>query len=327
MMEKKKINNVKLGIFVTAGVLFLIVMLYMIGRDQNLFNANITLRARFSNAVGLVPGNNIRYAGIQVGTVKKVKLLNDTIVEVMMLVDKKYKPHIHKNALVNIGTEGLIGNKIVNIIPGKGIAPEVDDGDLLGAKKSVSTDDILETLSISNRNIAVISENLKVTVEKINGSTALWELLNDASLPRNIRASAENIRLATDKANLFVADLHAVIGDVKQGKGSLGQILKDTALASELGAALEKIKEVGLQADLLAADLRSLTKDIDANVNSGKGPVSMLLKDSTSANKISSSLRHIEQGTAAFNENMEALKHNFLFRGYFRKKAKEARTK
>jgi phospholipid/cholesterol/gamma-HCH transport system substrate-binding protein len=299
----------------------------MIGRDQNLFNANITLRARFSNAVGLVPGNNIRYAGIQVGTVKKVKLLNDTIVEVMMLVDKKYKPHIHKNALVNIGTEGLIGNKIVNIIPGKGIAPEVDDGDLLGAKKSVSTDDILETLSISNRNIAVISENLKVTVEKINGSTALWELLNDASLPRNIRASAENIRLATDKANLFVADLHAVIGDVKQGKGSLGQILKDTALASELGAALEKIKEVGLQADLLAADLRSLTKDIDANVNSGKGPVSMLLKDSTSANKISSSLRHIEQGTAAFNENMEALKHNFLFRGYFRKKAKEARTK
>lgn len=324
-MEKRKLNNAKLGIFVTAGVLFLIIMLYMIGRDQNLFNANITLLARFNNASGLVPGNNIRYAGIQVGTVKKVKLLNDTIVEVVMLVDKKYKTHIHRNALVTIGTEGLIGNKIVNILPGKGNGPEVEDGDLLSAKRTVSTDDMLETLSISNRNIAVVSENLKVTVEKINGSTALWELLNDASLPNNIRSSAENIRQATDKAHLFVSDLQSIVGDVKEGKGSLGKVLKDTSFAFELGTALEKIREVSVQADLLATDLRSLTQNVGRDINYGKGPVNMLLKDTASAERISSSLRHIEQGTAAFNENMEALKHNLLFRGYFRKKSKESK--
>ena len=126
-MINKKINTIKLGAFITAGLLFLIVMLYMIGRDQNLFNANITLRARFSNANGLVPGNNVRYAGIQVGTVKKVKLINDTVIEVVMLIDQKYKPNIHRNSLAAIRTEGFIGNKIVNIMPGNGNAAEVED--------------------------------------------------------------------------------------------------------------------------------------------------------------------------------------------------------
>lgn len=318
-------NNIKLGIFVTAGMFFLIVMLYMIGRDQNLFNANITLRARFSNAAGLLPGNNIRYAGIQVGTVKKVKLMNDTIVEVVMLVDKKYKSHIHKNAIVSIGTEGLIGNKIVNILAGKGPSAEVDDGDLLASRKIVSTDDMLETLSISNRNIAYISENLKVTVEKINNSDALWNILSDPSLPGDIRSSAQNIRQATEKANSFVGDLNSIVSDVKEGKGSLGQVLTDTSFAVELSAALEKIREVGVQADLLAGDLRSLTQSVNKDINTGKGPVNMLLKDTSTASRISASLQHIEKGTAAFNDNMEALKHNILFRGYFRKKEKEAR--
>lgn len=90
-MVKKTINNLKLGIFVLAGLLVVIISLYMIGRDTNLFGKNYTLRAHFENVQGLTPGNNIRYSGIQVGTVKKVKILNDTLIEVTMLIDLKMK--------------------------------------------------------------------------------------------------------------------------------------------------------------------------------------------------------------------------------------------
>lgn len=322
-MTNQKINNVKLGLFVSAGLLFLIIMLYMIGRDQNLFSRNLTLRARFANAAGLVAGNNVRYAGIQVGTVKKVKLVNDTTIEVVMLIEQKYQENIHKDALASIGTEGLIGNRIVSILPGKSGGPTVSDGDLIGTRKIVSTEEMMETLAVSNRNIADITAQLKSTVERINNSTALWALLNDESLPRDLAASARNIREATGKANRFVMDLQEIVEGVKEGKGSLGAIITDTALAVELGKALQQFQAVGEEANRLGAELRAVTGKVQSGIDSGKGPVNAMLNDTGMVQKINASLQHIQEGTASFNQNMEALKHNFLFRGYFRKLEKQ----
>ncbi len=322
-MKNKTLNNVKLGLFVVAGLLFLIIMLYMIGRDQNLFSKNILLRARFANASGLVAGNNVRYAGIQVGTVSKVKLINDSVVEVEMLVDQQYQENIHKDALATISTEGLIGNRIVGIMPGKGGAPVVEDGDLIAVKKVVTTDELLETLALSNRNIVSITENLKQTAARINNSTALWKLLSDESLPGNLKQAALNIRQATGKANSFVSELDLLVHDVKAGKGSLGALVADTALAVELNKALVGFQEVGESANQLGATLNQLGLQVNREVDSGKGPVHAMLKDSVLVNQISASLQNIQNGTAAFNANMEALKHNFLFRGYFRKLEKQ----
>jgi phospholipid/cholesterol/gamma-HCH transport system substrate-binding protein len=322
-MANKTINNLKLGLFVIAGIVFMIVMLYMIGKDQNLFGRNIELKARFSNAQSLVKGNNVKYAGIQVGTVKTVKLINDSTVEVVMLIEEKIKSMISKNAVVSIGTEGFIGNKIVSIIPGNGHAEPVEDGDMLTSKKIISTDDMLETLSVSNKNISVISEELKSTIQRLNNSKALWQLLNDNALPANLRKAAININLATVKANNTVNDLHDMIADVKEGKGSLGKVLTDTSFALQLSDALEKLKRVGDNATRLSDEINTVVTGIKDDVNNGKGPVNALLKDSAIVIKLNNSLYNIEQGTAAFNENMEALKHNFLFRGYFRKQEKQ----
>jgi phospholipid/cholesterol/gamma-HCH transport system substrate-binding protein len=84
---KQTSNNIKLGVFVLAGLLFLILLLYMIGRNRNLFGRNYVLKARFENVQGLIPGNNVRFAGIQAGTVKKIQILNDTMIEVTMFID------------------------------------------------------------------------------------------------------------------------------------------------------------------------------------------------------------------------------------------------
>jgi phospholipid/cholesterol/gamma-HCH transport system substrate-binding protein len=330
-MANKTTNNIKLGLFVVAGLLFLIVMLYMIGKDQNLFSRNIELKARFSNVQGLVKGNNVKYAGIQVGTVKNVKLINDTTVEIIMLIDEKLRSNIRKNAIASIGTEGVIGNKIVNILPGSGHAAPIDDGDLLAAKKVISTDDMLETLSASNKNIAIISEELKSTIQRINQSKAMWELLNDDDLPINLKKAAININQATAKANNSVNDFHDLLADVKMGKGSLGKILTDTSFAIQMADALEKLKQVGDNANKLSGEIDEMVKGINTDVNEGKGAVNALLKDSAIVIKLNKSLDNIEKGTTTFNQNMEALKHNFLFSGYFKKlekqKEKEAKKK
>lgn len=322
-MAKKITNNVKLGVFVLAGLVIMIFALYMIGKDTNMFGSNYTLKVRFENVHGLTSGNNVRYAGIQVGTVKKVMILSDTLIEVSMLIDTKMEKYIHKTAIVSMSTDGLMGNRILNITPAKDGSALAEDGDLLITKKSVSTDDMMETLDKTNRNIADVSEGLKIMVSRINNSSALWKLLDETTLPDNLRASAVSIRQATARADNMVNDLHSIINDVKNGKGSLGAILTDTSIAQNLNQAMVKIQQVGDHADELANELTKLAEGLKQDINSGKGPAHAILKDSALVTKLNNSISNIEKGTAAFNQNMEALKHNFLLRGYFKKLEKK----
>lgn len=322
-MAKRVVNNLKLGVFVMAGLLLLIFSLYMIGRDANLFGSNFTLKARFENVQGLTSGNNIRYAGIQVGTVKKVKILSDTLIEVTLLIAERMRPFIHKNDIVSIGTDGLMGNKLLNITPAKDNSPLVQEDDILVTKRSASTEEMMETLNKTNLNLVVISEDIKSTVRRIRNSNAFWQILDEPTLPANLKRSMANITKATIEADDLLADLHGIINDVKGGKGSLGAILTDTTIASNLNEAVTKIQKVGDNANQLADELVTLTRHVQQDVNSGKGTVNALLKDSSLVTKLNNSLSNIEQGTAAFSENMEALKHNFLLRGYFRRLEKQ----
>ncbi len=326
-MAKKAVNNVKLGVFVLAGLLVMIISLYMIGRDTNLFGKNYTLRARFENVQGLQSGNNIRYSGIQVGTVKKVKFLNDTLIEVTMLIDLKMKKYIHRNDLVTMSTDGLMGNRILNITPSKDGSPLAEDGDLLVTKKGISTDDILVTLDKTTRNFAEISEELKTAVTRINESKGIWQLLDDTELPASLRASVVNIRKATSQAGNMVNDLQSMITDIRNGKGSLGAILKDTSISYNLNEAALKIQQVGDHATQLADELTKITTGIQQDISTGKGPANAILKDSALVMRLANSLSNLEKGTDAFNQNMEALKHNFLLRGYFRRLEKKQREK
>jgi phospholipid/cholesterol/gamma-HCH transport system substrate-binding protein len=329
-MAKQTINNTKLGIFIIAALFLLILSLYMIGKDSNLFSRTYVLKARFEHVQGLTPGNNIRYAGIQVGTVKKVAIINDTAIEVTMFIEEDMKQFIRVNDVVSISTDGLMGNKLMQITPSKDGSAFAVDGDFLRTKKLISTDEMLELLNRTNQNVAVISEDLKNTVQRINNSSALWEVLDNKALPKNILASVNNIRSATVKADLMVKDLQTIIADVKQGKGSLGKIITDTAIAYNLNEAIEKIKLVGNNADSLATDLHKFTLSVKNDVNNGNGTIHSLLRDSLLVQKLNNSLQNIEKGTDGFNQNMEALKTNFLFRGYFRrleKQGKEAEKK
>lgn len=322
-MANKAINNVKLGGFVLAGLIFLVLLLYMIGKNQNLFGSTYLLKARFENIQGLVPGNNVRYAGIQTGTVKKINVLNDTTIEVTMVIEKDMQHIIKKNAVVSIGTEGFVGNKVVNILPARQPAAAAEEGDVLFSKRSVSTDELLQTLSTTTSDISVIAAELKTTVQRINSSSGLWGLLNDKNIPMDIRKSVANIRAATEKANIITGSFQTIAADIQNGKGSVGTLLKDSSFAVHLDEAVLKIKAVGSQADSLVKQVNNLVAGISNDKDNGNGTLHALLKDSALVIKLNASLSNIQKGTDGFNQNMEALKHNFLFRGYFKKLEKQ----
>lgn len=326
-MDKNTPKNIRLGIFVVAGIFFLILMLYMIGKNENLFGAKITLKTHFQNAQGLLPGNNIRYAGIEVGTVRSVSIINDTTIEVVMLIKENMRQYIRKNAIASVGTDGLMGNKLVNISPAEGPAPFVQEGDVLPSKRPLDTDAMLRVLSDTNDDIAVIAGDLKKSIQRINNSTALWSLLSDESVPENLRHAMVEVRNASAGVNNMVSDLQMVVDHVQHGKGALGTVLYDTVFSRNLSEALTKVRSIGKQADTLSNQISALAASIHQSVEAGEGPVNALLNDKEITIKLTNSLDNIEKGTESFQQNMEALKSNFLFRGYFRKQERQQRQK
>lgn len=315
-------NNTRLGIFVLAGLVALIMAFYMIGKNNNLFGSSFELHTRFPNLNGLIVGNNVLFAGIQGGTVKNIRLISDTAIEVTMTIDDKVRTFIHKNALAAIGTDGLMGNKVINISAGKGASPLVENGDMLGTLKTVNTDEMLQTLSATNKNIAVISAELKETAIRINQS-AVWSVLNDKNIGYSLKTSLRNIGKATSNANQITLAINNMVSQARSGKGSIGVLLADTIAGNNLKDAIAKIKTAGNNADQMTANLNTLVLKINKDLTNGKGSLNALLKDSVLAANLKKSMDNIQKGTDAFSQDMEALKHNFLFSGYFKKLERE----
>jgi phospholipid/cholesterol/gamma-HCH transport system substrate-binding protein len=328
-MANKAGQNITLGLFVITGMLVLVVALYLVGKNQSMFGSTFHLRARFSNVNGLMAGNNIRYSGIQAGTVNKITVIDDSTIEVDLLIMDEMKPFIKDNAYAGIGNEGLMGNKVINITPSGYPGKEVTNGALLITKVAPYTEEMMATLSNTNNNVEAISGNLVYTVNRINQSKALWRILDDTTLSDGLRVSMNNLRLATENINRLSLALAQTITDARSGKGAAGAILADDSVAENLRQSIENISKASKESVSVLARLDSIAAMTSASLDHGNGLANSLLKDPAMVTQVNASLENIEKGTASFQQSMEALKHNFLVRGYFRKeekrKKKEAR--
>lgn len=320
-MKSKAIDNVKLGLFVSAGILFLIFSLYMIGRNKNLFGSTFKVSANFRNVNGLTAGNNVRFSGIDVGTVEHIEIMSDTLVRVSMVLEKKVKKFIKKNAIASVGTDGLIGNKLININSQNAASPPVEEGDVLVSLRPIESDEMLRTLNITNENMAGISTDLKKITQKINNSNGLWRLLSDTTVVRDVKEAGKNLKNAGGKISQVADEAAELMNNVQHGKGLAGAVLSDSTLSKKLKIAVANIEEVSNRSVQLTTNLNDILKQ----VKYGKGTAGVLVSDTAMERKLRMSIIHIEQGTQRFNENMEALKHNFLFKGYFKKLEKEAK--
>jgi len=318
-MKSNTTNNVKLGLFVLASLFFLILLLYLIGKNSNMFGSNYILKAWFENVQGLKAGNNIRYAGIDIGTVKSVYIINDTTMEVKMIIDNKAKNIIKKNSLVYIGTDGLVGNKVVNIFSVKEDAPFAVENDILPSKKAIDTDDMMRTLSKTNIQISKIAEDFSLTINKLNNSQGLWKLLNDPTIADNISNASFQLKKSAYKINEIANQINDITNEIKNGNGTLSKLINDENLADSLNLAINNFKNAAHEITAAGKEINNSVALISKEVNEGKGSIHAILKDTSVTILLEQSMKNIETGTKGFSDNMEALKHNFLFRGYFRK--------
>ena len=317
-MDKETSHRIRLGIFIISGLILLIVGLYLIGSNRNIFGRNITLYTTFYNISGLQVGNNVRFSGIDVGTVKKLEIVNDTTVKVTMQMDENLTRFIRINSVASIGTDGLMGNKLINIDPGTQDAQQIADGTTIPSSKGVDTEQMLRTLNQTNQNVSMISEDLRILTGNINKSRGtLYTVLMDTTLAYSLKHTLTNIEVISSNLGNFTSELSAVVKGVQDGQGTLGGLLNDSSsISKSFKNSLVQIEESSKNLNSITLELKT-AKD---KINSGQGPAGVLANDQVAAEHLKRTLANLDSSSANFNENMKALQGNFLFRKYFRKK-------
>ena len=187
--------KVRLGLFVAAGIIIFAMAIFLIGRQKNLFNPTFTLSTTFRNVSGMQVGNNIRFSGINIGTVDNMKIINDSTVQVDMIIQKSVQPFIKIDCEVAIGSEGLIGDRILVITQGSADAPSAKNGELLPSVEPVEMDAIMQSLSVTAVNAEVITDQLAEIMVNINqGEGTLGRLIQDTTIAENINKTIINLK-------------------------------------------------------------------------------------------------------------------------------------
>lgn len=311
-MEKTTAQKIQLGIFVLIGLLLFIATVYFIGKKQNIFGKNTEIKAVFNNVNGLQLGNSVRYSGINVGTVTAIEMSNDTVIQVTMDIDDKIISYINKDAVATITSDGLVGNKIISILPGKGNAPSVKEGDTLKSLNRLNTDNMLKTLSVTNENTAKITSNLvKITEEITDGKGTVGMLINDAEMAGDLKEITRGLKESAASLNQLVASLNR--------KDNIIGVINDEKTANSIKQIVKNLENSSLKIDEAIKNLNTTI----TNAKDGKGAINYLSNDPKLVQKIDSTMTNIQEASIKLNENMEAMRHNFLFKGYFKKQEKE----
>ena len=322
-MKSSSGSYIKLGVFVTAGTLFLIMSLYLIGNKRNIFGNTIRISASFYNVNGLMAGNNVRYAGIDIGTVDEIVIENDSSVTVYMIIQKGLSKHVKQNAMAGIGTDGLMGNKLVNINPGTGPAPPISEGDLLLSLRPIENDEMVRTLNTTNENLAAITDDLRRFTSRLNRDKGLLKLLEDSMSAMYIEEAIESFKMAAENTEAMTYNLRVISQKLNSGSGLAAMLLNDTVTANNLKYTMQDMRIVADTLTQVTSNLNSFTETL----NDSDGLLYTLSSDSALANDFRQTVANVRVSTELLNEDLKALQKSMLMKKYFKEKEKEERKK
>ncbi|MGV8915351.1 MAG: MlaD family protein [Kaistella sp.] len=320
-MGKSNSKKISVGIFVIVGTILLVTALYLVGKRQHLFSKNVQLYSVFSDVSGLQLGNNVRYSGVNVGVVSKIEMTGEGKITVEMAVDEGAARFIKKDAVATIASDGLVGSMVVNIVPGDNkTAKPVETGDQISVKIKISVDEILETFSKTNESAALITSDLaKITHQVVNGKGALGAILSDQSLENDLRRSIAGLKRTAEGSNQAMAQVNAMISKINYDQSAASVLLSDPKTRVQ-------IQNVFTNLEKSSRDINKASKSLDdyvIEIKTGKGSLNYIAQDEGLVKNIDSTVVNVKEATDKLNQNMEALKHNFLFRGYFRRLEKQ----
>lgn len=263
-MNKESGFQWKLGMFVIIGLVLFVSALYFVGKQKNLFGSTFHLRSNFKSVSGLEVGNNVRFSGINIGTVSEIELVTDSSVVVKLLIKDEVRKFIKSDAVASIGSDGLMGDKVLTIYAGTNSNQIVKDNDVIASRKAIDMEDVMSS-----------------------------------------------VKTSVDNAGIITAELAKFSSNMNSGNGMVSKLMTDKEFANSITNTLANL-------ETSSNEFASFT----TKMNNGNGALSKLVTDKKMGKMVDSTMKNIQETTKGFTEITEAAKHNFLLRGYFKKKEK-----
>jgi len=288
-MRKDTSNKIKLGIFISIGMMVFIIGIYFLGQGQQLFRSTFRISGVFKDVAGLQPGNNVRLSGINVGTVDNIIIVSDSSVRVDILIAESVRKFIMKDAVASIGSEGLMGNKTIVLYPGTGGKTGIENNDIVQTITPPGVDDFMVSLKTTIDNTTNITNDLsKITGNIQSGKGTIGRLLMDQSMIRNFDSTVVNLKEGSAGFKVLMDKA----GDIDQILTSLKTTIDNTAS--------------------ITSNLSMITDSI----HSGKGTIGMLLVDSTMRHNFDSTVVNLKESSAGFKALLEKAKSSWLLWGF-----------
>ncbi|MDI5897541.1 MlaD family protein [Flavobacterium yafengii] len=235
-MNKESGYQWKLGMFVIIGLVLFVATIYFVGKQKNLFGATFELNSKFNSVNGLEVGNNVRFSGINIGTVEEIEFLTDTSVVIKLVIKEEVRKYIKKDAIASINSDGLMGDKVLTISSGKSSNIIVEDNDNIASKQAIEMDDLMVSVKKSVDNAGVITAQLaQFSYSMNNGNGALSKLVSDEEFGNSIKKMVANLENSSNEFKKFTVKMN-------DGKGALSKLVSDEKMGRMIDSTLTNIK-------------------------------------------------------------------------------------
>ncbi|PVX46446.1 phospholipid/cholesterol/gamma-HCH transport system substrate-binding protein [Flavobacterium sp. 103] len=319
MNESSSKRPLYVGLFIFIGMIFLFGGILMVGNLHETFKKKMQLVSLFDEVNGLQTGANVWLSGVKIGKVRSIRISKSRNVWVTLDIENTAQQFIVKDAKTKIGTDGLIGNKVVIIYGGTENTQSVNDGDTLQVGSTYSTENMMNTLQKNNENLLAITTDFKKISHKLTTNEGtVGKLLNDNVLYDNINSVALSLNNASAKADKLIVSLNEYTAKLNR-KGSLANdLVTDTIVFNSIKKSVSELEKMTKTANVFMENL----KDASSNPNSAIG---VLLHDEESGANLKKTIENLESSSEKLDEDLKAAQSSFLLRGYFKDKEKEAK--
>ena len=274
-------SKLKVGAVVSAALLVVLITVIFAGSLENLFSTSITVFAQIRDVRGLRGGSPVWLSGIEVGSVKGIRLHPQYGTLVTLAISSDAASFVKKDSTATVMTMGLLGDKYVEVSNGTEKSERVGPMDVLKGKVQLEMSDIVEATAGSLAKVSDVIEQLGLIVRKIdNTDGTIGKLLNDPSVFNNLRDSTRSLsvtlheiensqgtlRLLIKDPSLYTnldkasRNLNSVLEGIESGRGTAGKLLKDEEMAKQLKEAVTGLNQVLTEAKDLLADIKARPK-------------------------------------------------------------------